>query len=277
MSILFKSIAVVALTVAMVGCGNVSRGVAKDGRSAGEVLWPAPEDTTPMHKGGTFPNLGNLRQLRDGLNKTQVADLIGYPHFVEGVWGVREWNYLFNFRHSGSNEVTVCQYKVFFDEDRIARSFYWKPESCAAVLDDPKPAPPPAAVGRPTNVVVALSADALFPFAKGDVKDVMPTGRSEVAALAARLRTSETEGLAIRVIGYTDNIGTTAYNQDLSERRAQAVRALLIEAGVPAVNVTAEGRGEADPVKDCGDAPRAERIACLAPNRRVEVRVDVKE
>lgn len=273
----FKSIAAVCLTVALGACGNVSHRVAEDGRSAGDVLWPTPGDTTPMHKGGTYPNLANLRQVRDGLNKAQVADLIGYPHFSEGVWGVREWNYLFNFRHPGSSEVTVCQYKVLFDDDRIARSFFWKPESCADVLDEAKPAPPPAAVGHPTKEVVTLSADALFPFAKGDVEDIMPAGRAEVAALAARLRRSETEVLAIHVIGYTDSIGTTTYNQDLSEHRAQAVRALLIEAGVPAANVTAEGLGESDPVKDCGDAPRAEQIACLAPNRRVEVRVDVKE
>lgn len=277
MSILFKSIAIASLTIALMGCGNVSHNVAKDGRHADRILWPEPTATTPMHTAGTFPNLANLRQVRNGLNKAQVADLIGYPHFNEGIWGVREWNYLFNFRHPGSNDVTVCQYKVLFDEDRIARSFYWKPESCAAVLDEAKPAPQPAAVGHPAKEVVTLSADALFPFAKGDAKDILPAGRAEVAALAARLRTSGNEVLAIHVIGYTDNIGTTAYNQTLSERRAQAVRELLIEAAVPPVNVTAEGRGEADPVKDCGDAPRAERIACLAPNRRVEVRVEAKE
>lgn len=277
MSTLFKCIAVTSLTVATVGCGNVSHSVAKDGRSAGEVLWPAPEDTTPMHKGGTFPNVANLRQMHDGLNKAQVADLLGYPHFVEGVWGVREWNYLFNFRHPGSDEVTVCQYKVLFDEDRMARSFYWKPESCAAELNEEQAKAPPQVAAIPKEEVVTLSADALFPFAKGEAKDIMPAGRAEVTALAARLRTTGAEILAIRVVGYTDNIGSTTYNQDLSERRAQAVRELLVDGGVPAAHITSEGRGEADPIKDCGDVQGAERIACLAPNRRVEVRVEAKE
>lgn len=276
MSTFSKSIAVVSMTVVLFGCGNVSHSVAKDGRSAGEIVWPAPDNTTPMHKGGTFPNLANLRQVREGLNKAQVADLIGYPHFSEGIWGVHEWNYVFNFRRPDSGEVTVCQYKVLFDKDRLARTFYWKPESCAALLEKPKPELP-VHRSRPKPEVITLSADALFPFDKGDVKDISPAGRTALSALASKLRASEAGVLAIRVVGYTDNIGSTAYNQDLSERRARAVRQVLVDDGMPATRLSAEGRGEADPVKNCGDSPLTERIACLAPNRRVEVRVDSQE
>jgi outer membrane protein OmpA-like peptidoglycan-associated protein len=270
-----KGITLASLALALAACGNISHDVAKDGHSAGELVWPATTDTTPMHKGGTFPNLANLRQMRAGLNKPQVSDLIGYPHFSEGVWGIREWNYLFSFRHPDSDEVTVCQYKVLFDEDRIARSFYWKPASCAALLEEPKPEKPaPVATAKPD--VVTLSADALFPFDKGNVKDISPAGREQLAALASRLRASDAEVVAVRVVGYTDNIGSTGYNRDLSERRARAVREVLVDNGIPAAKISAEGRGEADPVKDCKGGPRAERIACLAPNRRVEVHVDSK-
>jgi OOP family OmpA-OmpF porin len=276
MSTFVKGVAILSLTVAMLGCGNVSHSVAKDGRSAREIVWPTPEDVTPMHKGGTFPNLANLRQMHQGLNKAQVADLIGYPHFTEGVWGVHEWNYLFNFRHPGSDEVTTCQYKVFFDEDRVAQSFYWKPESCAAVLEAAKPEQP-AHLAKPEPEVVTLSADALFPFDKGDAKDISPSGRTALSSLASKLRASDAEVLGVRVVGYTDNIGSTAYNQELSERRARAVRKVLVEDGMPPANVSAEGRGEADPIKTCEDTARAERIACLTPNRRVEVRVDSRQ
>jgi outer membrane protein OmpA-like peptidoglycan-associated protein len=278
MSTLFKGIALVSITFAMFGCGNVSHSVAKDGRSAGEVVWPAPDAVTPMHKGGTFPNLAQLRQMHEGLNKAQVSDLIGYPHFSEGVWGVHEWNYLFNFRRPGSDEVTVCQYKVLFDDERIARSFYWKPESCASLLDEAKPqAPVHVPMTQRDPEVVTLSADALFPFDKGDVKDIMPAGRSELSALASKLRSNAGKVSTVRVVGYTDNLGSSTYNQGLSERRAQAVREILVDDGLPAAKITAEGRGEADPVKDCEAAPHAQRIACLAPNRRVEVRVESME
>ena len=83
-----------AAAFALTACGNVSRNVAKDGQSAESVVWPKVTDTTPMHKGGTFPNRSNLMHVHAGLNKQQISDLIGFPHFSEGVWGVREWSYL---------------------------------------------------------------------------------------------------------------------------------------------------------------------------------------
>jgi len=49
------------------------------------------------------------------------------------------------------------------------------------------------------------------------------------------------------------------------------VKAALVEEGLPSTKIVAEGRSERDPVKDCPDGPRAQLVACLAPNRRVEV------
>jgi outer membrane protein OmpA-like peptidoglycan-associated protein len=265
----FKSILAAALALALAACGNVSHEVAKDGRAAGELVWPAPDSVTPMHRGGTFPNLANLRQVRAGLNKQQLADLIGYPHFSEGVWGVREWNYVFNFRRAGSDEVTVCQYKVLFDQDRLARSFYWKPESCAALLAEPVPAAP--SVAAPADRPRVLSADTLFAF---DKAELAPAGRRALDELAAELRGQGERLRGVRIAGYADRLGGEAYNRKLSQRRAHAVMDYLVEQGVPAARITAEGYGSADPVKDCPDGPHAQLAACLAPNRRVEVRID---
>lgn len=260
----------VAATAALVlaGCGNVSRNVAKDGSSASELVWPAPDSVTPMHKGGTFPNLANLRQVRAGLNKPQISELIGYPHFSEGLWGVREWNYLFNFRKQGSDEVTVCQYKVLFDENSVARSFYWKPEACASLLNEPSPAAPPVEKAQQR---VALSADALFAFGKADIT---PEGTRVLTGLAASLLERRDQIGSIRVTGYTDRLGTPVNNRYLSERRARAVMDVLVEHGVPGSKIRTEGLGESDPVKDCPEGPRAQLVACLAPNRRVEIKVD---
>lgn len=261
------SLAITA-ALALAACGNVSHDVAKDGHSAGELVWPTPDKVTPMHKGGTFPNLANLRQMRAGLNKQQVSDLIGYPHFSEGVWGVREWNYVFNFRKTDSDEVTVCQYKVLFDDDHMAQSFYWKPESCEALLGQPSPAittsPAPSVEKR------VLSADAMFAFDKGSVADILSSGRSELDYLADRLRGSDAR---IHIAGYTDRLGTATHNRSLSQHRADAVRDYLAARGILANRMTSEGLGEADPVKECPNGPQTQLIACLAPNRRVEVTV----
>jgi len=267
-----KTFAAVSLALALAACGNVSQEVAKDGHSAGTLMWPDTSEVTPMHKGGTFPNLANLRQMKPGLEKQQVSDLIGYPHFSEGIWGVREWNYVFNFRKPGSDEVTVCQYKVLFDEDKRAQSFYWKPETCARVLDEPAPPAAPApAVAERVPEHVTLSADALFAFDKADLTS---EGTSAVKELAGKLRPHMADIHGIRVSGYTDRLGSQAYNQPLSERRARAVMDALVAEGVPRTKIVAEGLGESDPVKDCPDGARAALVACLAPNRRVEIRVD---
>lgn len=116
----------------MAGCGNLSHEVAADGSGAKELVWPQPADTNAIHKGGTFPNRDNLREVHSGLTGNQVMALIGEPHFGEGI-GVQEWTYLFNFR-GADGQVTQCEYKVLFDNDAIARSFHWSPASCADVL-----------------------------------------------------------------------------------------------------------------------------------------------
>lgn len=266
---IFRNTIATSLVLALAACGNVSHRVANDGGSATELVWPSPDSTTPMHKGGTFPNLDNLRLVRAGLNKQQVSDLIGYPHFSEGVWGVREWNYLFNFRQPDTGEVTVCQFKVLFDEGKLARSFYWKPESCAALLETK--APVVAAPIAPAAQKRVLSADALFAFDKGSIDDISPDGRKELDELAGELRDSDTK---VHITGYTDRLGSPAYNMTLSQHRAEAVKDYLATHGVAAGRMSADGLGAADPVKGCAETSRPALIACLAPNRRVEVKID---
>ena len=75
----------------------------------------------------------------------------------------------------------------------------------------------------------------------------------------------------IQVTGYTDRLGTNKYNQKLSERRAAAVRDYLVSHGIDGSRLKAVGKGESNPVVQCNDKKRADLIACLAPNRRVEV------
>lgn len=248
---------------ALAGCGSLSHGITKDGAHAQQLVWPQPSDTNPLHRGGTFPNLDNLRQVKAGLNKNQIITLIGAPHFNEGFAGVREWNYLFNFRGS-DGAVTQCEYKILFDDDKIARSFYWNPEACADVLNPPAKAAPQ--VERFT-----LSADVLFAFDKYKLSAIKPQGHEDLDALAQKLTAPDAKAEYIHVIGYTDRLGSADYNQTLSERRAATVRDYLAGKGVASDRIDAEGRGEADPVKTCDDKSRAKLIACLAPNRRVVV------
>ncbi|GGC05676.1 hypothetical protein GCM10007205_13520 [Oxalicibacterium flavum] len=134
-------------------------------------------------------------------------------------------------------------------------------EKCA-----PPPAPPVAA-----PVKLTLSADALFRFDKSTEQDLLVKGREELDEMAEKLRTGFPNVKRLSVIGHTDRLGGKAYNQKLSESRANTVKAYLEQRGVR-VPITAEGRGLTEQVKACeGVSPRKALIDCLQPNRRVEV------
>ncbi len=127
----------------------------------------------------------------------------------------------------------------------------------------PAPATPPAkAAAIPYMQKISLSAEALFDFDKSVLK---PEGRKSLDELAAKAAAISLD--VIIALGHTDSIGTAAYNQALSMRRANAVKAYLLSKGVAANRVTAEGKGEKQPVADnkTGDG--------RARNRRVEVEV----
>lgn len=254
----------------LAGCGSLSQGIKSDGSGAQQLVWPKPSDVNALHPGGTFPNLDNLRQVQSGLNKSQIMALIGPPQFGEGFGGVHEWNYLFNFRKDGA--VTQCEYKILFDDHMLARSFYWNPESCKDFLNPPAP----AAV-KPEVENFTLSADALFAFNKYKLADIKAGGRDQLDDLASKLNAPDVKAEQVEVVGYTDRIGSDAYNMKLSNERADTVRDYLVSKGVMADRISAEGRGEADPVKQCDDTNRAALIACLAPNRRVVVTVSAKK
>ncbi len=268
-----KHIAIAGVLLAATGlaaCGNLSHGIARDGGSAEQLVWPAADSVTPMHKGGTFPDVSHLQQIHAGMNKRQLMDLVGPPHFHEGVWGVREWDYVFNFRQPGSDAATVCQYKVLFDEDKLARSFHWKPESCAALV---QPQPEVAKEQAPTETF-SLSTDALFAFDKSDLADIEADGRGQLDELAGKIAAQGDHVAAIHVLGHTDRLGDEAYNNALSQKRAYAVMRYLVEHDVPGDRISVAGLGESRPVKTgCTQASHEALVDCLAPNRRVEVLV----
>lgn len=255
-------------TGTLAGCGSLSHSIAKDGSRAGQMVWPQPADTNPLRKGGTTPKLDKLRQVQAGQGMNKIISLIGAPHFGEGFWYVREWNYLFKLP-TADGSTTQCQYKILFDSADIARSFYWSPASCADLLNPPPPPPPP-----PTVTTFTLSADALFAFDKAGLADITQKGTAELDDIAGKLNAPEAKAAHVEVTGYTDRIGSDAYNQKLSERRAKTVRDYLVSKGVAAERVASAGRGKADPVATCSDKSKAKLIACLAPNRRVTIEVN---
>jgi OOP family OmpA-OmpF porin len=142
----------------------------------------------------------------------------------------------------------------------------------AACSTTHEPAPAPEAPPPPASFNHTLAGDALFAFGKASVDNLSEAGRAELDALARRVLATPTID-AVHVIGHSDRIGKDASNVELSRKRAAAVRDHLVAAGVPADKVTAVGRGSVEPVATCEGERGQALIDCLAPNRRVEVRV----
>ncbi|HTG98503.1 MAG TPA: OmpA family protein [Burkholderiales bacterium] len=139
------------------------------------------------------------------------------------------------------------------------------------------PAPPPPQAAKPQPeapkkpAIVNLASTELFEFNKAVLT---PAARkaldTEVVAKLGDLR----DVRYIIVNGHADRLGSVQYNQKLSEKRAEAVRAYLVSRGVAADKVETLGFGKTLPVKACPDQKeRKGLIECLAPNRRVVVEV----
>ncbi len=148
------------------------------------------------------------------------------------------------------------------------------------MAEAPAPAPqvppetsiaPPAPPAQPQPRKLRLAADTQFHF---DRAQLTPSGQAELDRLIAEMGAAQIG--AVTIVGYTDRIGPDAYNQKLSERRAETVKQYLAGRSVEADRMQASGRGKNDPVTtpDTCKGLRGQRlIKCLAPDRRVEIEV----
>ncbi len=168
------------------------------------------------------------------------------------------------------------------------RTGYWTPAMAIADCDPdlvakeappaPKVAPPPpppapiaAPAPKPAAEKVTLSADALFDFDKAVLR---PEGRAKLDDVAAKIKDLKLE--VIIAVGHADRLGSDKYNQVLSEKRAASVKAYLVSKGLEPNRVYTEGKGKKQPVTkadQCKGAKSKKVIACLQPDRRVEIEV----
>ena len=133
------------------------------------------------------------------------------------------------------------------------------PKPRAPEPEKPKPAPEKP---KPVAEKVTFAADVLFDFDKAVIK---PEGKSKLDDIS-----NKTKGVNLEVviaIGHADSVGSDAYNQRLSVRRAESVKAYLTSKGIAANRVYTEGKGEKQPVAD--NKTKEGR----AKNRRVEIEV----
>ncbi len=116
------------------------------------------------------------------------------------------------------------------------------------------------------GIAVSFPSGILFPF---NSTDILPAGKDNLRQLAASL--DKYPNSDILIVGHTDSVGTDAYNQDLSQRRAQSASAYLQSLGVPSTRLQTAGRGESEPIMSNDTEEGRQR------NRRVEIAIYASE
>jgi OmpA-OmpF porin, OOP family len=144
-----------------------------------------------------------------------------------------------------------------------------QPIPTPAPKPEPKPAPPapkpeskPEAKPKPVAEKITFAADVLFDFDKSVIK---PEGKSKLDDLASKVKGINLE--VVIAVGHADSIGSDEYNQRLSVRRAESVKAYFVSKGLEPNRVYTEGKGEKQPVADNKTADGR------AKNRRTEIEV----
>lgn len=121
---------------------------------------------------------------------------------------------------------------------------------------------------------ITVGAEKLFAFDKAALK---AEGKAALDEAADKIKANP-EITVVIVTGHTDRIGSDAYNQKLSERRANQVKDYLIAQGVNGSLIQAEGKGESEPVVQCtGNKATKKLVSCLQPNRRVTIQAEGKK
>ena len=214
----------------------------------------------------------NIPNRQNSRTSPYAAAGVGLQYSIADQWATQiEYKKVFGFQRSdvygfkrNENNYVNVGLTYFFDKTPTTapRASEPLPPPPVAQVTPPPPPPPPA----PRFEKQTMSATELFTFDSATLKQP----QTKLDSIADLLRDNPSVS-NVRITGYTDRLGSDAYNLKLSQRRADAVKTYLVGKGIDGSRLATSGKGEADPVVQCTDKNRAALIKCLEPNRRVEV------
>ncbi|MBC3911333.1 OmpA family protein [Undibacterium umbellatum] len=201
---------------------------------------------------------------------------VGVQLSLNDQWSAQaEWRKVHGYLHGNdfgfsqaSNSHLSVGLNYSFDKPKVAArtvSFAPTPPPEPVMVQAPPPAPAPAPP-PPVYQKITLSATELFAFDSAVLSTPQPKLDDIANALNANMQINQ-----VVITGYADRLGSDKYNLNLSEQRANSVKSYLNNKGVATQRLNAIGKGESNPVVVCNNKKRVDLIACLEPNRRVEI------
>ena len=218
---------------------------------------------TTHFSGNRLNAVTNPNPAREGRSNAKVG--LGLEYKLSEALAVRGEveRYRLNDAVGNRGEVDLASVSLVYKFGRPAAKAYVAPAAPVAVQEEARIVPAaPVAQPTPVSEKVSFAAEALFDFDKAVVK---PDGKAALDDLMAKLQGMNTEVMI--AIGHTDSVGSNAYNEKLSLRRADAVKAYLVSKGLDQARLYTEGKGEAQPIADNTSAEGR------AKNRRVTIEV----